>query len=466
MTSDRDLDRQLAGWLDERATSITPDGLLARSLARVDATRQRPGWLIGNRSSEISLAFRPGFVPAWAILLLVVLAAVALVAVGARLVLVPAPAILADLSPSPTLATATPGPSVEPSPTAGPLGGRLILAQTFKRFGDPAPHDVLAIDAGTSERTLLGTLPGAANGGPSGAYVFQRSQNDSHVLLDATYGTPSDATLGTLTDAGRAFGFITPTDLKLEGGDYDGLMLSPLGDRVASVRTSSFAVPIEVVVLDLSGRTLIRLPVPTGMTWFGLDSWSPDESALLAYGCRPCNRALTPQEKQTSDHGHLYVIPLDGSSWRELLDVNNGDVSGQWLPDGKTLVTNTSMCASGSYEPRCDPATGKNVLGTITVADGMSTELVRVSGFFEFKVSPDGQRVVYRTNDGLYVTNVGGGTPLKITDSIDPDLAFDADWSPDGEWLLFERNSAELWIVRSSGGTPRLIGSDLAGASW
>jgi hypothetical protein len=466
MTTDRDLDRQLAGWLDERATSVTPDGLLARSLARVDATRQRPGWLIGEGSSGTSRVFRPGIVPAWAIVLIVVLAAVALVAVGARLVLLPAPAILADLSPSPTLARATPAPSVEPSSAAGPLGGRLILAHTFKRFGDPDPHDVLAIDAGTSERTLLGTLPGAANGGPSGAYVFQRSQNDSHVLLDATYGTPSDATLGTLTDAGRAFGFITPTDLKLEDANYDGLLLSPLGDRIAALHTTSFDVPTEVVIFDLSGTAIQRLPVPSGMSWSRLDSWTPDESAVLASGCRPCNTAQTPLEKQTSDHGHLYVIPLDGSPWRELLDANNGDVSGQWLSDGRTLVTNTSTCASGSYEPRCDPATGTNVLGTIRVADGMTTDLVRASGFFEFKVSPDGQRVVYRTNDGLYVASVGGGTPLKITDSVEPDLAFNAGWSPDGQWLLFERDPAELWIVRSSGGTPRLIGSDLAGASW
>jgi len=458
MTTDRDLDRQLAAWLDERATPVPPDDLLARSLGRVDSTRQRPGWLVRDRLPVGSGTLGRARVPAWAILLLVALAALAVVAAGARLILTPPPATIADLSPSPSLAATTPGPTPEVSAAAGPRGGRLILAHTFKQFGDHDPHDVLAIDAGTGQRTLLGTLPGAGNGGPSGAYDFQRSLDGTHVVIDGP-------ALGAPTAASQAFSFITPSDLKLDS-NHEGLVLSPLGDRIASVHTSSFDTPIEVVILDLPGGTVQRIPLPSGMNSFVLLSWAPDESAVLASGCRPCNKAQTPQEKQTSEHGHLYVVPLDGSPWRELLDVDNGAVSGEWLPDGKTLLTGIWICPSGSFMPRCDPATGKTSLGTVTVADGTTTNLGRVPGLFEFKVSPNGQQVVYRTNDGLYVRSVDGGAPLKIAESVDPDLAFDADWSPDGKWLLFERHPAELWIVPSSGGTPRLIGSDLAGASW
>ena len=49
MTADRDFDRQLASWFDEIATRRAPDGLLERSLERVGATRQRPGWLVRDR---------------------------------------------------------------------------------------------------------------------------------------------------------------------------------------------------------------------------------------------------------------------------------------------------------------------------------------------------------------------------------------------------------------------------------
>jgi hypothetical protein len=447
MTADRDLDRQLVGWLDERATTTLPDGLLARGLARVGATRQRPRWFVADRLPVGSATVRRAFVPAWAILLLAILAAVAVVAAGARLFHLPVPAIVVDASPAPSLAAITPSLTPEVSATPGPLGGGLILAHTYKRFGNPDPHDVFAIDAGTGDRILLGTLPGAGATGRSGRYSFQRDVARDHVLI----GTALDAP----TAASDAYGFLTG----------DGV-LSPGGARIGYVDGDGLQTRFEVVIHDVDGGGIHKLPAPTGMNWFGLLAWAPDESAVLAYGCRPCNKAQTPQEKQTPYHGHLYVVPLDGSPWHELLDADNGAVSGVWLPDGKTLLTGTWICPSGSYMPRCDPATGEISLGTVTVADGTTTNLGRVSGLFELKVSPDGQQVVYRTNDGLYVRSVDGGAPLKIAESVDPDLAFNPDWSPDGQWLLFERNPAELWIVPSSGGAPRLIGSDLGGAAW
>jgi hypothetical protein len=49
MTAERDFDRLIATWLDGRSTLQVPEGLLDRSLAQVDATRQRPGWLVRDR---------------------------------------------------------------------------------------------------------------------------------------------------------------------------------------------------------------------------------------------------------------------------------------------------------------------------------------------------------------------------------------------------------------------------------
>ena len=43
MTLDRDLDRRIVLWLDERAVASPPPDLLARSLVRVATTRQRAG---------------------------------------------------------------------------------------------------------------------------------------------------------------------------------------------------------------------------------------------------------------------------------------------------------------------------------------------------------------------------------------------------------------------------------------
>jgi len=468
MTADRDLDRQLAGWLDERATTTLPDGLLARGLARVGATRQRPRWFVADRLPVGSSTLGRAIVPAWAILLLAILAAVAVVATGARLFLLPVPAITVDASPtgpnntiSPPSAPPTPGAS--PSSSDGPLGGRLILAQTLSHLGDTGRHEVLAIDAGTGERTFLGTLLGSKiKGNPNPRYTFLRS--DTHVLIVG--GDERD--LAEPSDASRAFGFLTVADLHVAccGAESPGrVVLSPRGDRAAFVRGDRYDNPIETVIVDIANGATTRLAAPAGANWFGLLAWAPDESTLVAYGCRPCNAAPSPSEKQTAHHSHLYVIPVNGSAMRELVDVDNGAITAAWTPDGTSLVTQTWLCPAGSYMPRCDPAQGRTLLRTVRVSDGAIVDLSEGdNGLFEYSVSPDGQRLAFRTNDGLFVRSLNGAAeaPIKLADG----LAFNASWSPDGAWLLFERNPAETWIVRSIGGEPRLLGTGLQAAAW
>ena len=49
MNERHDLDRELGTYLDGRATSQAPDGLLDAALGQIGATRQRPGWLVPER---------------------------------------------------------------------------------------------------------------------------------------------------------------------------------------------------------------------------------------------------------------------------------------------------------------------------------------------------------------------------------------------------------------------------------
>ena len=49
MTGRSDLDRAMTDYFEGRATNQPPDGLLDTALARVDAARQRPAWLVPNR---------------------------------------------------------------------------------------------------------------------------------------------------------------------------------------------------------------------------------------------------------------------------------------------------------------------------------------------------------------------------------------------------------------------------------
>ena len=87
MTANRDVDRELGQWLDELSTTSVPDGLLNRSLARVDATQQRPGWLVRDRGRSPRALGGPATARARAGRLLAIAVAVVVIAAGAGLFL-------------------------------------------------------------------------------------------------------------------------------------------------------------------------------------------------------------------------------------------------------------------------------------------------------------------------------------------------------------------------------------------
>jgi len=457
MTTDRDFDRQLADWFDDRAPSTPPADLLARSLARLDGTRQRPAWLVGGGATGRSMPVGQRLVPAWVVAAVVALLTLAVAAAGARLVL---PAVVVGPSPSPE-GTAEASPvTAGPSPTAtsaGLLGGGPILAHTFTRFGDPGPFDVVAIDAGSGTTTLLGTLPGSSVTDSSLPYTFMRNRDLTRVVL-------IDGALQDATAAAEPFGFASVSNAARED---DWIALSPAGDRIAAIHVDGQDVANEIVVMTLDGSVQARSPIPTGLRPSGL-RWAPDGATLLTTGCRPCNKASTPTEKQTSDRSHLYLIPIDGSPWTELLDVANGGLDAQFSPDGTRLAVERFVCAAGSFMPRCDPMEATSSLSVLTLATGSETSLGDTPGITGVEWSPDGTNLAYGALDGAYAVDAATGTRVSLAEG----QAFGADWSPDGQWLLLNRSgqdgfeSFDVWIVRADGSELHKVLAGYAGATW
>ena len=86
MTVNDALERELGKWFDAEATS-TPDDLLARSVAHIERTAQRPGILVLDRYPGRRLPVGvPLFVPAALVLVAVLLATMGLVGGGGRVV--------------------------------------------------------------------------------------------------------------------------------------------------------------------------------------------------------------------------------------------------------------------------------------------------------------------------------------------------------------------------------------------
>jgi photosystem II stability/assembly factor-like uncharacterized protein len=139
MTLDRDLDRRLVVWLDERAVAAAPADLLARSLARVDATRQRAVWRFPVVALGGPATIGRRTVPAWALLLIVGLLVAALLVVGGQIVrrylaVVPQPTTLPTL-PS-TQTPQTPAPTEPRLPGLPAQAGQFSTTQQIVAASD------------------------------------------------------------------------------------------------------------------------------------------------------------------------------------------------------------------------------------------------------------------------------------------------------------------------------------------
>ncbi len=191
--------------------------------------------------------------------------------------------------------------------------------------------------------------------------------------------------------------------------------------------------------------------------------WSPDGAALAVAGCQPCNNAERPEDPPTAiQHQHLFIVPADGAPVRDLLDLTGATFgSPAWSPDGSTIAIVHDACREGEQPPNCF---GPTSLQTVDVGNGLRSVLAETS----LEVgppawSPDGRRIAYNDEGGIFVIDRDGGHKVRLADGSD------ARWSPDSRWLLYsgpapEGEVRDLWIVSADGGEPRLVGAYQTGA--
>ncbi|MEO8639762.1 MAG: hypothetical protein ABI458_07595 [Chloroflexota bacterium] len=306
------------------------------------------------------------------------------------------------------------------------------------------------------------------------------------------------------TDAARDLIFVCcePAREGLPGGEgtqalgAGGWVLSPRSDQVAGLQSLPIDVPGclqcsdsrpgAIVILDVEGGNLRTLPLPAGTQAMGPISWSPDGSAVVISGCRPCNNAgiwgaqilppggdvakLTPSP--AVEHAHLFVVPVNGSPVQELLDqAETMFWSPAWSSDGTTIAFVSHECPPAEHAPDCFEGTVK--LGTLAMADGQrnvvmeGTSTVPMGFPIGFVWAPVGQRFAMTDGSSIFVMDADGGHRAKVADATGSEPT----WSPDGEWLLFSNYDEALgtssgpWIVAANGGEPRLLGS-YGGWAW
>jgi WD40 repeat protein len=375
----------------------------------------------------------------------------------------------------------------------------LILVHEGYDEENPNPLDVFTLDAGTGERTLLGTLPEGWGPNWLNGYDFQWGADRKHVLAINHEGAWQ--TLVDPTDAARDLAFVccAPAREVLPNGEGTqalgaaGWVLSPESDQVAGLKSLPIdvpgcpqctqSVPGAIVILDAVGGDLRTLALPEGTQLMGPISWSPDGSAVVVAGCRPCNNAgiwpganLMPTDKLTPfpavEHAHLFVVPVNGSPVQELLDeAETKFFSAAWSPDGTTIAFVSHECPPDEHSPDCFE--GTVTLETLGMADGQRTAVLQGTatvpdGFpIIFVWSPDSQRFAMTDGSSIFVMDADGSRRAGVTDASGSEPT----WSPDGKWLLYSSYDEALgtssgpWIVAANGGEPRLLGS-YGGWAW
>jgi Tol biopolymer transport system component len=132
-----------------------------------------------------------------------------------------------------------------------------------------------------------------------------------------------------------------------------------------------------------------------------------------------------------------------------------------FTPDGKEVVA-----AWGGKIHRLSVATGedKEIPFTAAVARDQGPDLnvpMRVEeGPVQLRLiqqpveSPDGKRLVFSAITHLYVMDLPGGTPRRLTNNVARE--FTPAWSPDGQWITYvtwSEQGGHIWKTRSDGKT-------------
>jgi Tol biopolymer transport system component len=330
-----------------------------------------------------------------------------------------------------------------------PGGGGLIVIDQVNGGSTaccekPTSMQVFGFDVATGQRVEIADLASLGSvTTPSADWLPDRR----HVLLFDIDGY-ARAIVDTATRA-----LTTPIPYREGTGDRGSEIWGPSGDRVARMVYGS--ANSELAILDLSGSEVDRIPLDIPSGFAGGLAWSPDGSAIVLTGCRPCFSG-SKEAPMVIGHQHLYVVPLDGSPVRELLD-ETGNLGGPaWSPDGASIAASTD---AGIVV--VDLPTGRQ-------------ELVSSGRDDTPKWSPDGRRIAFTHRDkswnvlGISIVDRDGAHPADLTSGYDGSPA----WSPDGEWLVFQhvsgdphQNPPSVWVISASGGVPRLIALN-ATADW
>lgn len=174
---------------------------------------------------------------------------------------------------------------------------------------------------------------------------------------------------------------------------------------------------------------------------------------------------------------HLFVVPAEGGTPRQLTDGDWNHSGGEWTPDGRALLFSANRSETAELDWR------ESEIYAVDVESGTIRQLTTRRGLDTNPLpSPDGRRIAYTgvdwntdtyRNAGIYLMDADGSNPRLISGDFDRQLTGEMIWAPDGSGLYFTANDSgrrnlhfadtDSGVRAVTAGTHLLVASSMSG---
>jgi len=156
-------------------------------------------------------------------------------------------------------------------------------------------------------------------------------------------------------------------------------------------------------------------------------------------------------------YSHIFVVPAEGGTPRQLTEGDWNHNSAEWMPDGSSLLFTSLRIEEAEHVWR------ESEIYSVSVADGAIHQITTRKGPDQNPVpSPDGRLIAYQGQDfskdtyrenGLYVMNADGSRSRQIAGEMGRGIG-NMTWAEDGNGVYFNasmRGTSNLWFAPLTG---------------
>ncbi|MEZ4455073.1 MAG: amidohydrolase family protein [Gemmatimonadales bacterium] len=224
------------------------------------------------------------------------------------------------------------------------------------------------------------------------------------------------------------------------------------GEQSQQVQTSSGGMAAPEVSPDGKWLAFVRR-IPDGtISWRG-HRFGPRTALWVRELATGSERLVMDPVEQDMVEGGKVLRPFPGYSWSR---------------DGRSLVVTQGGLlrrvdvASGAVTTIAFTATVDRTISELANTQSRIADAPFTSHFTRWQsASPDGRRLLFQAIGRIWVMDLPGGTPRRLTDAGFEPFEYAPTWSPDGQSIAFtgwvDSIGGQLYRVAAAGGTPRQL---------